>query len=143
GPTPLRAVLDGRRRRRLRAPRRPVDRDRRQAVGGDRRLGAVQPRRAPAEGLVVLGIALGLASSVAWGISDFLGGLTTRRISALSVLLVSQPLGLVLALVVALAAGGDSLSGREVAIAAGSGAAAVLALGAFYRAMALGSISVV
>jgi drug/metabolite transporter (DMT)-like permease len=91
----------------------------------------------------MLGIALGLASSVAWGISDFLGGLRSRRISALAVLLVSQPVGLVLALVVALAVGGDALGVREAGIAAGAGAAAVLALGAFYRAMALGSVTVV
>jgi hypothetical protein len=42
----------------------------------------------------MLGIALALASSVAWGTSDFLGGLRSRRISALTVLLVSQPFGL-------------------------------------------------
>jgi drug/metabolite transporter (DMT)-like permease len=91
----------------------------------------------------VLGIALGLASSVAWGVSDFLGGQLSRRISVLTVLLVSQPVGLVLALAVALAVGGDPLSGRDAAIAVGGGAAVVLALGAFYRAMALGSVSVV
>lgn len=91
----------------------------------------------------MLGIALALASSVAWGISDFLGGLQSRRISALTVLIVSQPVGLVLALSVALAIGGDPLSAREVALGAAAGVAAVLALGAFYRAMALGSISVV
>ena len=91
----------------------------------------------------MLGIALALASSVAWGTSDFLGGLQSRRISALTVLLVSQPVGLVLALGVALAVGGDSLSARDAAIAAGAGAAVVMALGAFYRAMALGSVTVV
>ena len=91
----------------------------------------------------MLGIALGLGSSVAWGISDFLGGLQSRRISALTVLLVSQPVGLVLALVFAVVAGGDPLSGHDAAIAAGAGATVVLALGAFYRAMALGSVSVV
>lgn len=91
----------------------------------------------------MLGIALGLASSVAWGVSDFLGGMQSRRISALTVLLISQPVGLVLALVVALAAGGDALSTRDAVIAAGAGATVVLALGAFYRAMALGSVSVV
>jgi drug/metabolite transporter (DMT)-like permease len=91
----------------------------------------------------VLGIALGLGSSVAWGISDFLGGLQTRRASALSVLLATQPLGLVLAVGVALVFGGDRLTGTEVATAAAAGALAVLALGAFYRAMALGSVSVV
>ncbi len=91
----------------------------------------------------MLGIALALGSSVAWGISDFLGGLQSRRISALSVLLVSQPVGLVLALLVALSAGGDALSTRDALIATGAGAAGVIALGAFYRAMALGSVSVV
>jgi drug/metabolite transporter (DMT)-like permease len=91
----------------------------------------------------VLGIVLALASSVAWGISDFLGGLRTRRMSALTVLLVSQPVGLALALGVALAVGGDALSARDAAIAAGAGATVVMALGAFYRAMALGSVTVV
>ena len=45
----------------------------------------------------MLGIVLALGSSVAWGTSDFLGGLRARRMSALTVLLVSQPVGLVLA----------------------------------------------
>jgi drug/metabolite transporter (DMT)-like permease len=91
----------------------------------------------------MLGIALGLGSSIAWGVSDFLGGLQSRRISALTVLLVTQPVGLVLALLLAVTVGGDALSGRDAAIAVGAGVAAVLALGAFYRAMALGSVSVV
>jgi drug/metabolite transporter (DMT)-like permease len=91
----------------------------------------------------MLGIALALASSVAWGTSDFLGGLRSRRISALTVLLVSQPVGLILALAVALAVGGDPLSLRDAAIAAGAGATVVMALGAFYRAMALGSVTIV
>jgi len=91
----------------------------------------------------MLGIVLALGSSVAWGTSDFLGGLRSRRISALTVLLVSQPVGLVLALAVALGAGGDSLSVRDAAIAAAAGATVVMALGAFYRAMALGSVTVV
>ena len=91
----------------------------------------------------MLGIALALASSVAWGTSDFLGGLRSRRVSALTVLLVSQPVGLVLALGVALIVGGDPLSTRDTLIAAGAGAAVVMALGAFYKAMALGSMTVV
>jgi drug/metabolite transporter (DMT)-like permease len=91
----------------------------------------------------LLGVVLALGSSVAWGTSDFLGGLQTRRSSALGVLLVTQPVGLVLALVVALAFGGDALSASEAAYAVGAGAIGVIALGAFYRAMALGSVSVV
>jgi len=91
----------------------------------------------------MLGIVLALASSVAWGTSDFLGGMRSRRISALTVLLVSQPVGLALALGVALGVGGDALSAWDAAIAAGAGAAVVMALAAFYRAMALGSVTVV
>jgi len=91
----------------------------------------------------MLGVVLALGSSVAWGTSDFLGGLRARRISALTVLLVSQPVGLVLALIVALIVGGDSLSARDTLIAAGAGATVVMALGAFYKAMALGSVTVV
>ncbi len=91
----------------------------------------------------MLGVALALGSSVAWGVSDFLGGLQTRRSSALGVLLVTQPVGLVLALAVALAFGGDPLSTRTAGYALGAGAVGVIALGAFYRAMALGSVSVV
>jgi drug/metabolite transporter (DMT)-like permease len=90
----------------------------------------------------MLGLALGLASSVSWGISDFLGGLTTRRFSAFSVLLVSQPIGLVLAFALALTVGG-SLPADQFALAAAGGMAVTLGLGAFYKGMALGSISVV
>lgn len=91
----------------------------------------------------MLGIALGFASSVCWGISDFLGGQLSRRFSALSVLLVSQPIGAVLAIVVALAVADAGLPAREFLIAMGGGAAGVAALGAFYKGMALGSVSVV
>jgi drug/metabolite transporter (DMT)-like permease len=86
---------------------------------------------------------LGLGSSLAWGVSDFLGGLQSRRLSAFTVLLVSQPVGLVAAFAFALWVGGDALSARSALIGAGAGGAVVLALGAFYRAMALGSVSVV
>ncbi|HSI79517.1 MAG TPA: DMT family transporter [Solirubrobacterales bacterium] len=88
-------------------------------------------------------MALALGSSVAWGTSDFLAGLQSRRISAIAVMLVSQPVGLVLALAFAIAIGGDSLGTKEALLGAGAGAVVVLALGAFYRAMALGAISVV
>jgi drug/metabolite transporter (DMT)-like permease len=91
----------------------------------------------------LLGFLLGLAASASWGISDFIGGLQTRRFSALSVLVVSQPIGLVLAYAVALAFGEEMLPGDKFALGMFAGATVVLALGAFYRAMALGSISVV
>ena len=91
----------------------------------------------------MLGFLLGLAASASWGVSDFLGGLQTRRFSALSVLVVSQPIGFVLAWCVALAFGEEMLSSSKFALGMFGGATVVLALAAFYRAMALGSISVV
>jgi drug/metabolite transporter (DMT)-like permease len=91
----------------------------------------------------VLGIALGLASSLSWGVSDFIGGLQSRRMPVLSVLLVSQPVGLVLALTLALSSGPSPLSGGQAATAFAGGAAGVLALACFYLAMASGAISIV
>lgn len=91
----------------------------------------------------MLGVALALAASACWGISDFLGGLQTRRFSALSVLIISQPIGFILAWPIALTLGDQGLDRSEFAIAAFGGAAVVLALGAFYKAMALGSVSAV
>ena len=41
-------------------------------------------------------VALALGASLAWGASDFLAGLKTRRLAVLWVLLVSQATGLVL-----------------------------------------------
>ena len=91
----------------------------------------------------MLGFLLALGASASWGISDFLGGLQTRRFSALSVLVVSQPIGAVLAFAVALGFGDDPLPASKFALGAFGGATVMLALGAFYRAMALGSVSVV
>ena len=91
----------------------------------------------------MLGLAISLASAMSWGISDFLGGTQSRRMPVLAVLVVSQPVGLVLALAVVPALGADPLPAGKLAIGFAAGAAAVAGLGAFYRAMALGTISVV
>jgi drug/metabolite transporter (DMT)-like permease len=91
----------------------------------------------------MLAIVLGLASSLSWGVSDFIGGVQSRRLPVISVLVVSQPVGLVLAVGVALVAGGNPLPGGEAALAAAAGAIGALALGAFYLAMAGGAVSIV
>jgi drug/metabolite transporter (DMT)-like permease len=91
----------------------------------------------------VLALAISLASAASWGISDFLGGLQTRRLPVLGVLAVSQPAGLVLiALLIALT-GADSISAGKLAIAFVAGAASLGGLAAFYSAMAMGTVSVV
>jgi drug/metabolite transporter (DMT)-like permease len=86
---------------------------------------------------------LALASSLSWGLSDFLGGFQSRRHSLLAVLLISQGFALV-ALAVVVAAGAPS--GHDAAAtawAAGSGMLGLLGLTAFYRALAIGTMSIV
>lgn len=86
--------------------------------------------------------ALSLVSGLSWGIADFIAGLQSRRVHVLTVLAVSQPFGLVLVLVL-LPLFGGSISTGEIALAMAGGVGGVLALGAFYRALAIGTMSVV
>jgi drug/metabolite transporter (DMT)-like permease len=61
----------------------------------------------------------------------------------LTVVLVSQPVGLLLVLVVALAVGGSVPPGGPMAAAIGGGAAGCFGIACFYAAMASGPISIV
>jgi drug/metabolite transporter (DMT)-like permease len=76
-------------------------------------------------------------------VSDFLGGVQSRRMPALAVLLVTQPAGLVIALAILPLVGADSLPADKLALAFIGGAAGMFALGAFYTALAVGTMSVV
>ena len=91
----------------------------------------------------MLAFAISLASAFSWGVSDFLGGLTSRRLPVLGVLAVSQPAGLVLIALMILIFGADPISADKLAIAALAGAASLGGLWAFYAAMAMGTVSVV
>jgi drug/metabolite transporter (DMT)-like permease len=91
----------------------------------------------------LLAFAISLASAFSWGVSDFLGGQTSRRLPVLSVLAVSQPVGLVLIALMILVFGADPISADKFAIAALAGAASLVGLWAFYAAMAMGTVSVV
>jgi drug/metabolite transporter (DMT)-like permease len=84
-----------------------------------------------------------LASAASWGLSDFLGGLQSRRLPVLGVLAVSQPAGLILILVLIPLVGADPISADKLGIAFLAGAASLGGLGAFYAAMAMGTVSVV
>lgn len=85
---------------------------------------------------------LALGASLSWGTADFLGGLKSRLFSPLAVMAVSQPFGLV-ALGIAVAARGSAPPGPEVAWACLSAVLGTLGLAAFYRGLAVGSMSVV
>ena len=87
-------------------------------------------------------VLLALGSSVCWGSADFLGGISSRRIPVAAVLFASQLPALVLAATWALATG-DVPPVWRLAVAFGAGCAGVIALGAFYRALAMGTMSIV
>jgi drug/metabolite transporter (DMT)-like permease len=80
---------------------------------------------------------------VCWGVSDFIGGIQSRRAPVLLVVLVSQGVGLIGVVVVVAARGVAPPSFTELMPAIGSGIAATTALAAFYRGLAVGNMSIV
>ena len=88
-------------------------------------------------------IALAFAASVAWGIGDFLGGVTSRRLATLAVLAVSEVAGWVLLGILVAASGDEPLGASATAAAVAAGIAGVVGLGALYQGMAVGAIGVV
>jgi drug/metabolite transporter (DMT)-like permease len=91
----------------------------------------------------VLGLVLALASSACWGVSDFIGGLQSRRVPVLRVVYVSQAAGLVL-LGLILAARGVAVPAPGRLWQAGlGGLAGAAGLAAFYQGLAIGSMSIV
>jgi drug/metabolite transporter (DMT)-like permease len=86
---------------------------------------------------------LALLSSALWGSADFLGGTLSRARRATVVVGVSQAAGLVLALVVAGAAGAFGDDHGYLPWAVLSGVAGVVGLVCFYAALAAGTMGVV
>ena len=91
----------------------------------------------------VSAIVFALTASIIWGWADFLGGLYSRRMSALLVLLIGQSVGLVGALGIALALGVEAPDLRGIAGGVLAGAGTAVGLAAFYRALAVGTMSIV
>ncbi|MEO5875933.1 MAG: EamA family transporter [Streptosporangiaceae bacterium] len=85
---------------------------------------------------------LALSAALFYGIADFLGGAASRRATALSVLLVSVPIGLLTLAVASVLTGGSPAAGG-LAWGFGSGLVSGLGFLAFYRALAKGPMSVV
>jgi drug/metabolite transporter (DMT)-like permease len=90
-----------------------------------------------------VGIAFALAASACWGSADFLGGMKSRDYSAIAVLFTIEVSGLVVAVLVLGVAQDPFPSTRAVLCALGAGTAGIMALGAFYRALAIGTMSIV
>ena len=91
--------------------------------------------------MTAIGLALG--ASVLWGVGDFFGGVTSRRLATLTVLAISQAAGLAGILVVASFAGGAFLGGTAIAAAVAAGMAGALGLACLYRGMAIGAMGIV
>ncbi|MDN4505320.1 MULTISPECIES: EamA family transporter [Dietzia] len=87
-------------------------------------------------------VALASTSAVAYGISDYLGGVASRRARVLRVVSVSYPLSIVLVGVAALVAGGAP-TGVGLGWGLASGLASGVAVWSFYLALSRGPMSVI
>jgi drug/metabolite transporter (DMT)-like permease len=86
---------------------------------------------------------LALGGALSWGVGDFLGGLASRRIAVLSVLALSQAIGLVGVLLWVLVASDPFPGVPELLPAALAGVAGAIGLGALYRGLAVGAMGIV
>ncbi|MCP3821788.1 DMT family transporter [Streptomyces sp. A3M-1-3] len=84
-----------------------------------------------------------LATSLLWGLADFGGGLLTRRIPALTVVVVSQGIAVVVLGVIVVATGAWSETGPQLWFAVAAGIVGPVAMLSFYKALALGPMGVV
>jgi drug/metabolite transporter (DMT)-like permease len=91
----------------------------------------------------MLGPALALGTSLGYGVGDFLGGTTSRRIGTLPFIFCAQLVMLVLA-AGWVAVGADPIPPvGTLAAAAGAGLGMTVGLSAFFQAMAVGKMSLV
>jgi drug/metabolite transporter (DMT)-like permease len=91
----------------------------------------------------VTAVALALGASLAWGLGDFLGGLTSRRLHVLTVLVVQQVFGLAAAAVWVVWSRDGFPGWESMGWAAAAGTAGCLGIGALYRGMAVGAMGIV
>jgi len=91
----------------------------------------------------VLAVALAFTSSLCWGLADFLGGLQARRRPLVTVLLIAQVAAVALGIAFVLGSGDPFPDLGPAALATGAGVAGCAALAAFYRGLAIGTMSIV
>jgi drug/metabolite transporter (DMT)-like permease len=91
----------------------------------------------------VLGPALALGSSLTYGVSDFLGGTTSRRIGTLQFIFFTQLIGALLAVGWVVISSEPVPPVVAVVAATGAGLGLAVGVGAFFQAMVVGKMSVV
>ncbi len=88
-------------------------------------------------------MALALGASVIYGVSDFLGGLRSRSVPLLFVLVVSQATALVLLSAAVLVLGADPPVGKIFVYGVLAGIGEAIGAAALYRGLAVGTMSIV
>src|SRR5574337_1183762 len=86
---------------------------------------------------------LALCGAAFWGAGDFLGGIASRRVSVLVVLIASQALGLAGVVLWVLLSGDPFPGAADLAPAVAAGAAGLVGLAALYRGFAVGAMGIV
>jgi drug/metabolite transporter (DMT)-like permease len=86
---------------------------------------------------------LSLVSAAAWGTADFLGGLSTKRLSVLTVGAVSQAAGLIVMALVVAAIGEPPPGGRAIGLGLAAGVCGAVGLAALYRALSVGTMGII
>jgi drug/metabolite transporter (DMT)-like permease len=90
----------------------------------------------------VFAAALALAAAASWGVGDFLGGLKSRSLNPVAILIVAQPIGLTL-LAIWVGVRGQGPPGSSVLWACLAAVLGTTGLIAFYKGMAAGALSIV
>jgi drug/metabolite transporter (DMT)-like permease len=88
-------------------------------------------------------VALGALVALAYGSGDFLGGISTKRLPTVTVLLVSQTFGLAAATLLVVTLRDSPPSAHIFGLSATAGVVGVAALGLLFRGLALGRMSIV
>jgi drug/metabolite transporter (DMT)-like permease len=91
----------------------------------------------------MLGVVLALGAAASWGSADFLGGVSTKRLSILTVSAVSQFAGFLFTAVVVLASGAAMPDGHTLTYGLAAGVFGAVGLAALYSALAIGPMGVV
>ena len=90
----------------------------------------------------MLTVIVGLASALVYGAADFLGGLASKRTSAITVTAIAALSGLVVVVAVGLPIVGGVWSREAVLLGALSGVAGAVAIGLLYACLAIGPMSI-
>lgn len=88
-------------------------------------------------------VVLGLVSAIAWGCGDFGGGLLTRRTALFGVVLISQFVGMLMALGLAVARGETMPSPADFGWSVLAGVAGGIGITALYQGLAVGRMGIV